>query len=483
MEDSIQRALGERTQEASDGTNPFTSSELRAIIKRNNNIELEKAPSSHDTNPLTTSELKAIVKSRQQANSPSDKEPPSDATNPFTSSELKVVIKRHEKYAQSKKKTTNKRRAASKSGSLDRDQANKHGFHVSDGAKRSLETSHDNTLSDATGGDTQADLDTTCRQSIIRVNLRLNTKGVINIGTQSIGMSERHVLHTTRELVLTQSQHDIGINLQIAILCWDREGPHRKRSSKTLRLDLLFDPNSDSLLLINNTILAGQQMIVIRQLPASSGDTETAIGCLGQAALIAASYGIYVSDQNILDITVLPRRYISLKSESGKRVEKSAKRSLEPSSSQSSLSAAKRAKVKETNDISNNVTIIRALPTPNELVPIRASSATDDSNLSFVSGVCHSLEELQLGKTVKIANATKEDDYTLIRRADLSVQKNSLVFKAHHSSIPGELIVVKIWRSKSDFDLNAREGLNLSTVGGHWLNVLKNHLKVSQHVS
>ncbi|UKZ51922.1 hypothetical protein TrVGV298_005689 [Trichoderma virens] len=605
MAQCVQHASSEHLQTVLEDTNQVNSSELREIVKHNKefNNGPEKAPPSEGTNPFTTSELRANTKHHKQPNHPADGEESSSAcsgaTIPFTSGEFKAILKRHEYNTRSKRKIgtshpalqgpildpgrPSKRDHSAHRGDpskqagvvdndkppkldrfVDREKSSKqasvldknipngqsrvfeHGESSKQGSrqvaqvKRKPRTIQDANINKASET-TQAGPSMACRQSIARATLKLGPESLINISSETIGMSQKRVLHTTREFALTQSQHDFGMKLHIAKLHSDKEQLGREGLSKPLRLVLFFDPNSDSVLLINNTLLSKQQMLIIKQLPISPGKRPTSLGYMEKTPLAPSSYRLFVSDGHVFDITVLPRRYVALKSGPRRQVMQSVKRTLEILSQRSHPSVAKRIKineindecrgekmdvgdqskgkgkeirhqskqktnkketkddprgkgkgkatsdasnVEETTDESNASTIVRIRPPSNDLIPASASPfpSSLDLRTGYVSAVNHPLEELQQNATIKIANATREEDYTLVRRDNIANQANTLVFKAHHSKIQGKLIAVKVWHSTSDANLiPSTDVKSIANISKYFLNELKNHLTVSEH--
>lgn len=449
--------------QSSNDTNPFTASELKANINHNRECATQpkSIPSSNNTSPLTASELDAILK---QANAQLERGPSSGITNPIASTELKAMVKHNKELdTRPEKSATN------------------------DGGEKTT-TSHNNTIDDKDSDKQQIGIQTPCRQRIRRAILKFNLKTVVSINAQAIGISGTQIPPTAGELVLIQSQHDVGYSIQIAALPQDQRRTRRSSQGKIVSLSFMFDPSSDFILLCNSTKFTTEP-IVIRPLPLSCRSEPLKLEPLGKVPL-NSSYGIYAWNEHLFDLTILPRCYISMV-ETPSQMARTNKRTLEPSSSQPGPSKAKRAKLKETTDESNATTIIQttAQPQPpppppaNKLVAVKTISNTDNPETNIVSGICHPLEHLRLGDTVKIISATQEEDYTVTRKDDISVQTNSIVFKAHHSSFSDKSIAVKVWRSKLDYDLNSKKGVNISTVGKHWLNEVKNHFKVSQHVS
>ncbi|PTB35901.1 hypothetical protein M441DRAFT_152115 [Trichoderma asperellum CBS 433.97] len=343
--------------------------------------------------------------------------------------------------------------------------------------------SHNNIADDKDSDKKQVGNQKTCRKCIRRAMLKFNMNSVVNINTQAMGMAGTHIPHTAGELVLIQSQHEVGYSIQIAVLPKDQRRTRHNSRGKIVCLDFMFDPSSDFILLCNMTQVTTEP-IVIRPLPLSRRNEPLKLGSLGKVPL-NSSYGIYAWGEHLFDVTVFPRCYISV-AEPPSHMMRINKRAFEPSSSQPGPSKAKRAKLRETIDESNATTIIQttAQPPPppaKELVAANTISNTDRTDIGTVLSICHPLEHLRIGDTVKIAGATEQEDYTLTRKDDISVQTNSTVFKADHSSFSEKSIAVKVWRSKLDHDPISKQGVNISTVGKHWLNEVKNHTKVSQH--
>ncbi|EGR51751.1 uncharacterized protein TRIREDRAFT_103813 [Trichoderma reesei QM6a] len=392
-----------------------------------------------------------------------------------------------------------------------------------------------------------------CRQSITRATLKLGSE-LLNISTQKIGLSEEHVLHTTKEVALTQSQHDFGIRLCIARL--PSEDTSWKALTWPLELDLFFDPNSDAVLLVNNTILDTRELLVI--MPMAPGEKPTRIGALEKAALeSSSSYAFFVSNRHMFDISVLPRRYVASTSAPLRLLTQGGKRTVDVLSQQAMPSAAKRTKTEATHgqskpywdgemkqtknfakdkgkevidlvrdkskgkgkatndtpDTSEATDVLEATNghgSPDGEEKADSQEATDPSNAStavqtqssnelvlasaspfpsgsdiragYISAASHPLNDLPVNSSIKIANATRESDYTLVRRDNIARQASTLVFKAHHSKIPGKLVAVKIWHSVFDLDFIPDAGVKvISQVSEYFLREVKNHMKVSNH--
>ncbi|KAK1237418.1 hypothetical protein MKX08_003043 [Trichoderma sp. CBMAI-0020] len=522
MEQAIQQASSEHSQGASQHTNPFTSSELKANAEHNGwcNTQSKIVQSSaQSTNPLTTSEIHASTTHNEECNTPITNIQSSNDTNPFTASELRANINHNKECATqsryiSPSNTTNPLSASEFEAILK--QTNPQFERVSSpGAtnpiasaelsamakhkkqldsrpeqsaankesKKGTKPDNDCIVNEKGSDEEQAAVQPPCRQCIRRATLKFNMKTVVDINAQALGMSGRHVPHVAGELTLMQSQHDVGYSIQIAASPTDQRRTRRTSRGKIICLDLLFDPSSDFILLCNMAQSA-LEPIAIRPLPLSSRNEPLKLGPLGKVPL-NSSYRVSAWDEHLFDVAIFPRGYVSA-AEPPNQTMRVKKRALETSSSQLGLPNGKRAKLQETTDESDATTIIQttAQPPPppaKELIAVKTISNTDRPDMNLLSGICHPLEHLRLGDAVKIASATQEEDYTITRKDDISVQRNSIVFKAHHSSFPEQSIAVKVWRSKLDYDPISKQGVNISAVGKHWLNEVRNHFKVNEH--
>ncbi|KAK1256256.1 hypothetical protein MKX07_008515 [Trichoderma sp. CBMAI-0711] len=129
-----------------------------------------------------------------------------------------------------------------------------------------------------------------------------------------------------------------------------------------------------------------------------------------------------------------------------------------------------------------NAAVLRHVTT----AAITSSASPFPSGLELQAGhtsaVDHPLTELPQDATIKIANATRGEDYTLVRRGNIATAAGTLVFKAHHSQVPGKLVAVKVWHSVFDLDFVPDAGIRVtSQVSTYFLRDLKNHMRVSKH--
>ncbi|KKO99459.1 hypothetical protein THAR02_08438 [Trichoderma harzianum] len=341
------------------------------------------------------------------------------------------------------------------------------------------------------GANTQDAPGTTSHRSLQRLALK-SSEHVINVVATDIGIGTGDFAQTKGEpLVLDQTELNTGFHV-VATLCLGEEDSAQQGSDSTVQMAIYFDPNSDSVMLLNKTSHDGEQFIAIKRQLASPEEAPTRIESCEGAMLGPASYSISWSGKPILDMTVIPRRYISLDPQNRKPKMNSRKRALEEEeedededeeedelSSQSTSPPAKRSKTKETSDESNAGAAVQVKQPTNDAVAASGFSSTTSDDLEFnfdlIADLCHPLEELKLHGSMRVATRAEDNDYTLVREGDVAVQPNWLAFPARHSGFPKKAVVVKTLRSHSGTDLN--------TVSTDWLNEVKNHSQVSKHRS
>ncbi|KAK4080226.1 hypothetical protein Trihar35433_1331 [Trichoderma harzianum] len=359
------------------------------------------------------------------------------------------------------------------------------------------------------GANTQDAPGTTSHRSLQRLAVE-SSEHVINLVATDIGMGKGDFAQTKGEpLVLDQTELNTGFHV-VATLCLGEEDSAHQESDPTVQIAIYFDPNSDSVMLFNKTSHDAEQFITIKRQLASPEEAPTRIESCEGAMLGPASYSISWSGKPILDMTILPRRYISLDSQNRKPKMNSRKRALEEEEeeeeeddeeeddeeeddeeeddeeeldSQSTSPPAKRPKTKETSDESNAGTesntsaAVQVKQPTNDVVAASSSTASSDLEFKFdlIADLCHPLEELKLHGSIRVATRAEDNDYTLVREGDVAVQPNWLAFPARHSGFPRKAVVVKTLRSHS--------GTDLHTVSIEWLNEVKNHSQVSKHRS
>jgi hypothetical protein len=286
--------------------------------------------------------------------------------------------------------------------------------------------------------------------------------------------------NTFRKLAVVQSKKDLGVAIKAVSV----------KAAQLLDCRLSFDPVADRIVIINRDFKP-----VVATLLAAEGGSPAQPGRPielkpylpeilepGSWAVLAASSG-----QHILDLSILPRRNITIVTTPDEFIESAllqgTKREYEPSQL---TSPAKKGKLKE-GDLADNATIVfqpaPAIPQPS-LAPVQRGLATGVEG-AIALGLHHPLEDLRAGDIAKILGPDGED-YTLTYDRTISLRLNSHVFTAQHSGLPENLIVIKVIRSPSGPIAPGTSGEvadKLQRMAEVWLREVRIHSQLSEHVS
>ncbi|KAH6705535.1 kinase-like domain-containing protein [Verticillium dahliae] len=161
----------------------------------------------------------------------------------------------------------------------------------------------------------------------------------------------------------------------------------------------------------------------------------------------------------------------------------SSKRPLEISQP---LDLAKRGKYDDDKQaeegiVRSTVIVFQSVP----LAPLTDVSASTTGQGHDVPLVAHPLEQLRMGDKADIIGLGGEE-YVLTREANIMTTRNTQVFQAQHSQLPGDMAVVKVIRTPShDIQLGASDpsAMKISRAAEMWLKEYKNHSKLSQHTT
>ncbi|KAK4081685.1 uncharacterized protein Triagg1_2426 [Trichoderma aggressivum f. europaeum] len=329
---------------------------------------------------------------------------------------------------------------------------------------------------------TQSALET-CRQSIQRLALTLARDNVIKLIVNQYGMKKKkHVRATRKPLILAQTECEIGFQVRVR-LCLDKEDSANKGEAPEFTMKVIFDPKTDTIMLVNKTKRGEQHVITVRKQSSPPREVPIRIESCEGAMLGPAEYSISWLGEHILDMTVFPRGYMSPVPQHRKPTTKRKRGALEGLASLSAPLPAKKPKTKEAREEPDASTVIQAKPPIDEVVAGSGPTASSSlgPKLNPIGDLCHPLEALKLHDGVKVANAVEEEDYTLVRRDKIADHRKSLVFKAQHSDVAKGFVAVKVWRSHSEIDREDGKGMGLDVVSENWLEEVKIHMKVSEH--
>lgn len=282
-----------------------------------------------------------------------------------------------------------------------------------------------------------------------------------------------------RKFAIAQSSNDIGYDIKAALL-----GPKRSgQESTVMRCRIYFDPAQDRVVVTSYS----PGTIALRKL----GDTSAIFSSRSHQefnleigvpkTLDPGCWSVFTSSRlHIMDLSVLRRR--GLISEAGMNTggENQAQIGTKSSGKRplgSPQTTNERAKVREIENADGAVIVFQATPNSAASSPNKTHESTSSHTIPTI---CHPLEQLSDGEVAKVVGS-KGEDYTLTRGKSLMVNRNSMVFRASHSRIPLEMIVVKVVRTpESSEGLDGANGLiNTAEL---WLKEVKNHSMLKQHV-
>ena len=310
-----------------------------------------------------------------------------------------------------------------------------------------------------------------------------------------------------QKLSVTQSKKDIGVTIQATAYPGQRTRATGPAPPELVNCILYFDPVADRIVLLNQghesitaVMLAEEQQ---QQVPAQS-IRSIAIGREKSTLLDAGVWTIRTADgEHILDFSILARRYISVVPAGA--VPQGTKRQRISSSSQSQVPGpAKRGKVDEPGPEGKTVIVFQparlqssAGPLPRAPAPAPAqppATAPAPQGLIVSSNTIRDIVPLPLGHPMQnlgagdMARIIGDDGeyYTLTYDKQIALRSNCHVFSAQHSALPDKMAVVKVIRSPmGPFDPTdtSRAARHIVAMAEVWVREVKNHLRVSQHVS
>jgi hypothetical protein len=291
-----------------------------------------------------------------------------------------------------------------------------------------------------------------------------------------------------RKLAVVQSKKDLGVSIKAV----------STEAAALLHCKLSFDPVADRIVITNRDF----KSVVAKRIIAGGGDGGGAPPQAEQPTelkpylaeiLDAGSWAVVAkSGQHILDLSILPRRNITITRTPDEPIESApqgTKREYEPSQV---AGPEKKGKLDE-KDSTGEASIIfqpalgaSAAPVTSqpELSLVRRGPGGGPEE-SVTLGLRHPLEDLRAGDMAKILGPGGED-YTLTYARTISLRSNSHVFKAQHSDLSEKLIVVKVIRSPSGPvppGASREVAGELQQMAEMWLREVRIHSRLSQHVS
>ncbi|KAK0657932.1 kinase-like domain-containing protein [Cercophora newfieldiana] len=249
-------------------------------------------------------------------------------------------------------------------------------------------------------------------------------------------------------LAVTQTPRDISFSVRIP-----GERTEDALPRPPLWCELYYDPASDNQILVNRSHVPFTLSKVSLQ-PAGSPGEEYDVNPNFSKALAPGTWRIKVDGCEVLDFRILEKRPARLRA------------ALSESSSTTTLSdmttsAGKRSfvaddeepatpekKPRATGDDKKEDGVIMFLPPKANPLVFPLPTAEKGKELATSNG--HPLLDMEADETVEISGGCELDQYTITKREPIAASSLSSVFTADYSKVPGNVIVVKVLKTRTN---------------------------------
>ena len=255
-------------------------------------------------------------------------------------------------------------------------------------------------------------------------------------------------------LAVTQTSRDIKFSVRIPT---DRSGEGSSTPRPPLWCELYYDPASDNQILVNRSDLPINLSRVSQQ-PISSPSSpgfECAVNPGAPKALSPGTWRINVSAVDVLDFRILEKRMITYRVPSTSSSEVSTLSDMVNSSGKRSFAAddeegpERKLRITDTAGGKDDGVIMFLRPKADPLVfPLPTASNSNNNRKQVAPFTGHPLLEMQRDETVEIPDGCEMESYTITKGEPIASTSLSSVFKANHSSVPEETIVVKVLKTR-----------------------------------
>ncbi|KAL2755614.1 hypothetical protein ACRALDRAFT_1076843 [Sodiomyces alcalophilus JCM 7366] len=281
-------------------------------------------------------------------------------------------------------------------------------------------------------------------------------------------------------LTVAQSGHDMAFHILADPVPGRSINPRKLILGEALNVDLYCDPSGDRMIIINlNT-----DIIKLKRSAAGQGEDSAVARPAIELKIntpIFLDPGSWVistteEERHMLQVSILPRGYVSsMAVEAHTWNRQSSKRAFEASQP---IAPVKKGKLKDASPEPGATVVFQAVPVSQDESAVATREVAEKS---AVPGIHHPLERLEPGATAKIIS--RHGGYSLTHCETIMLMKNSLVFKAMHSNIPG-VAVVKVLRTPSypvESGMPDESATKIVRTSEMWLKEFRNHSKLSQH--
>ncbi|KAK0631348.1 kinase-like domain-containing protein [Immersiella caudata] len=250
-------------------------------------------------------------------------------------------------------------------------------------------------------------------------------------------------------LAVTQTARDISFSVRIPGAWAEHSSP-----SPPLWCELYYDPASDNQILVNRSHVPFT-LSMLSLLPAGSPGEEYDLNPASSKALVPGTWRIKVDGSEVLDFRILEKRPARLRLPSSDS-------SSASTVSDMTVSVGKRSFVADDEEpltpekkprptgLGNNKDdgVIMFLPPKTNPLVFPLPTAEKGKEVATSSG--HPLLDLQADETVEIAGGCELDEYTITKREPIAASSLSSVFTADYSKVPGNVIVVKVLKTRTN---------------------------------
>ncbi|KAK1752649.1 kinase-like domain-containing protein [Echria macrotheca] len=255
-------------------------------------------------------------------------------------------------------------------------------------------------------------------------------------------------------LAVTQTPRDISFSVRIPGERCDDAVPR-----PPLWCELYYDPASDNQILVNRSHVPFT-LSKVSQTPAGRPGEEYDVNPAFSKALVPGTWRIKVNECEVLDFRILEKRPARLRtlsststststSDVSDMVNSAGKRSF-IADDENPVSPGKR--LRPSDSAAKDDGVIMFLPP--KANPLVFPLPTAEKGKEVVISNGHPLLDMQPDDTVAIPGGCELDEYTITKRDPIASSSLSSVFTANHSDVPGNVIVVKVLKTRTPATTN-----------------------------
>lgn len=250
-------------------------------------------------------------------------------------------------------------------------------------------------------------------------------------------------------LAVTQTSRDIKFSVRVPT---DQSGEGASTPRPPLWCELYYDPASDNQILVNRSDLPLNLSRVSQQPASPSAGLECVVNPGAPKALSPGTWRISVNDVDVLDFRILEKRHVPYRVPSTSSSEASTLSDMVNSSGKRSFVAEddegrdRKLRITDGTGGKDDGVIMFLRPKTDPLVFPLPTASNNRKEVAPFTG--HPLLEMQKDETVEIPDGCEMESYTITKGEPIASTSLSSVFKANHSDVPEETIVVKVLKTR-----------------------------------